>query len=141
MALKVRRRDTWVGGIEDRPGGLARKLEALAKAGAQLEFLIARRSPEKPGTGVVFLTPLRGAKQLEAAQKAGFRKSEHLHTLRVEGRDEPGLGAKITEALAAKGLNLRGLSAAAIGKRFVAYLALDAASEVNQAVAVLRKVR
>jgi predicted amino acid-binding ACT domain protein len=127
--------------MKDRPGGLAGKLEVLAKAGAQLEFLIARRSPEKPGTGVVFVTPLRGAKQLEAAKKAGFRKSEHLHSVRVEGRDEPGVGAKLTDTLAAKGINLRGLSAAVIGKRFVAYLALDTAADANKTIAILKKTR
>ena len=141
MALKVSRKDTWVASIEDRPGGLAGKLEVLAKAGAQLEFLIARRTPEKPGTGVVFLTPVRGAKQLGAAKNAGVRKSEHLHSVRVEGRDEPGLGTKLTQALAAKGINLRGLSAAVVGKRFVAYLALDTASDANKAAAILKKVR
>jgi len=141
MALKVTRQDTWVAGIEDRAGGLAEKLKALATAGAQLQFLIARRAPEKAGTGVVFLTPLKGARQLAAAGQAGFRKSEHLHSLRVEGPDKPGLGAKITQALAAKKISLRGLSAAVIGKRFVTYLALDAERDAKKAIATLKKLR
>jgi predicted amino acid-binding ACT domain protein len=141
MALKVSREDTWVAGIEDRPGSLAGKLDALARAGAQLEFLIARRAPEKPGTGVVFLTPVGGAKQLEAAKKAGFRKSEHLHSVRIEGQDKPGLGAKLTRTLAAEGINLRGLSAAVIGKSFVAYLALDTAGDANKAAEILKRMR
>ena len=34
MALNITRVDVWVAGIEDRPGGLAEKLAALAEAGA-----------------------------------------------------------------------------------------------------------
>ena len=40
-----------------------------------------------------------------------------------------GIGKAITKALAEAGINLRGLSAAAIGKRFVAHLALDTAED------------
>ena len=60
MKLKVNRSDVWAATIEDKPGGLANKLEALAKVGANLEFVLARRTPERgPGQGVVFLTPLK----------------------------------------------------------------------------------
>ena len=137
MALQVCRMDVWVAGIEDRPGGLAEKLAPLAEAGAQLEFVLARRAPEKPGTAVVFLSPLKGAKQLRAAQAAGFHKSQSIHALRVEGPDRPGLGARITGALAGKGINLRGLSAAVIGKRFVLHLALDSSADAAKAARVL----
>jgi hypothetical protein len=138
MALKVSKVDVWVAAIEDRPGGLAAKLERLACAGAELEFVIARRAPERPGTGVVFVTPLGGAAQLAAAKKAGFRKSKSLRSVRVEGADRPGLGAMLTGALAARGINLRGLSAADVGKRFVLYLALDSAADAAGAMRALK---
>ena len=140
MALNVTRADVWAAGIEDRPGGLAGKLAALAEAGAQLEFVVARRASEKPGTGVVFLTPLKGAAQIRAAKKAGFAKTESLHSLRVEGPDQPGLGAKITQALAQAGVNLRGLSAAAIGRRCVVHLALDSADDAAKAARLLKRL-
>ncbi len=138
MALNVTRVGVWVAGIEDQPGGLAAKLVPLAQAGANLEFVIARRAPEKPGTGVVFVTPIKGAKQMKAAAAAGFRKTSHLQSVRVEGRDKPGLGARIAEAVAAKGINLRGLSAAVIGRRFVAHLAVDRAADANKIVRLLK---
>ncbi len=138
MALKVTRADVWVASIDDRPGGLAEKLEALAEAGAQLEFVIARRAPDKPGTGVVFLTPLKGAAQTRAAKKPGFGKTESLHSLRVEGPDKPGLGARMTRAMAGAGINLRGLSAAAIGPRCVVHLAFDSAADANKAARLLK---
>jgi hypothetical protein len=138
MKLKVSRVDVWAAGIADRPGGLANKLEPLARVRANLEFVIARRAPERPGTGVVFVTPLRGAKQERAAAKNDFVKTDSLHSLRIEGRDQPGIGAKVTRTLASAHVNLRGLSAAAIGKKFVAYLALDSAADAAKAAKALK---
>jgi hypothetical protein len=140
MKLDVSRTDTWAATIDDRPGELAEKLAALTAAGANLEFIIARRAPERRGSGVVFVTPLKGAKQVKAAKAAGFEKTASLHSLRVEGADKPGMGAKLTQALAKAGINLRGFSAAAIGKRYVTHLALDSAREAARAAAVLRRL-
>ena len=140
MKLKVSKTDTWASTIDDRPGGLADKLDALAAAGANLEFVIARRAPEQRGNGVVFVTPLKGAKEVKAAQAAGFQKTASLQSLRVEGLDKPGAGAKLTKALAEAGINLRGFSAAAIGKQYVTHLALDTARDAAKATAVLRKL-
>ena len=53
--MKAQRVDTWAVSIDDRPGALAAKLKALAAAGINLELVVARRAPDKPGTGVVFL--------------------------------------------------------------------------------------
>jgi hypothetical protein len=140
MKLDVSRTDTWASTIDDRPGGLGDKLASLAAAGANLEFIIARRAPEKRGRGVVFVTPLKGSKQIKAAEAAGFQKTGSLHSLRVEGADKPGMGAKLTRALAEAGINLRGLSAAALGKRYVTHLALDTAQDAAKAAAVLKKL-
>ena len=140
MKLKVSRTDTWAATIDDRPGGLADKLAALAAAGANLEFIIARRAPEQRGSGVVFVTQLKGAKQIKAAEAAGFQKTASLHSLRVEGADKPGMGAKLTGALAEAGINLRGLSAAALGNRSVTHLALDTAQDAARVATVLKKL-
>lgn len=139
MPYSIRKVDVWVAEIDDRPGGLAEKLEALAKAGANLEFIISRRAPDKPGKGVVFLTPVRGTKQTRAATEAGFSTTDSLHSLRVEGPDRPGLGTKMTGVLADAGINLRGLSAAALGRKSVAYFAFDNAADAANAVKLLRK--
>jgi len=136
--MKVRRVDTWVAPLKDKPGNLAARLEALADAGVSLEFVLARRAPDKPGTGVLFVTPIIGAAQCLAAEQAGFRKAKSLHALRIEGMDKKGEGGRMARALAKQGLNLRGLSAATIGKKFVAHIALDTPAEVAKAVRVLR---
>jgi len=138
MAFSVQRVDVWAAGIEDKPGGLASKLGPLAQAGADLEFVIARRAADKPGTGVVFVTPLRGDAQTAAGEKAGFSVADSLHSLRVEGDNRPGAGAELTEKLADAGINLRGLSAAVIGGRFIMYLALDTAEDAERAEGILQ---
>ena len=138
MKLKINRADVWAATIKDRPGGLAEKLSALSKAKADLEFVLARRAPERRGEGVVFLTPIKGGKQTRAARAAGFMKTGNLHTLRVEGKDKPGMGAKLSQKLAAARVNLRGFSAAAIRGHFVAYLAVDTAAAAKKTMTVLK---
>ncbi len=139
MALKVTKVDVRVATIEDRPGGAAEKLDALAKGGANLEMLFARRTDE-PGKGVMFVTPVKGAKATKSAQEAGFNKPEHIHSVRIEGGDKPGLGARIARALGDAGVNFRGISAIAFGRKFVSYVALDSAEDAAKAVSVLKKL-
>lgn len=139
MALKVTKADVWVVTLEDRPGGAAAKLEALARAGANLEMVLARRT-ETPGQGVMFVTPIKGAKATKAAQEAGMAKPANIHSVRIEGGDKAGLGSKIARALAQAGINFRGMSGVVIGKKFISYIALDSAEDQAKAVAALKKV-
>lgn len=139
MAYSVKKVEVWAGEVADRPGGLSDKMTALSGAGANLEFLVARRAPDKPGTGVVFVTPIKGAKQKRAAQEAGLATSASLQSVRVEGPDKAGLGAKMTQALADAGINLRGVSAAALGRRSVSYFAFDSSADADSAVKVLKR--
>ena len=136
--MKAQRVDTWAASIPDRPGALAAKLKVLAGGGANLELVIARRVGAKSGEGVVFVTPLKGAKQVGAAGSGGFTRSSSLHTLRVEGPDKIGQAGRVAAALADQGLNLRGFSAAAIGKKFICHIALDTEADVVRAARLLR---
>jgi hypothetical protein len=139
MALKATKSEIWVCTIEDRAGGAAEKLEALANGGANLEMLLARRT-DQPGQGVMFVTPVKGAKAVKAAQAAGFGKPENIHSVRIEGSDKPGLGAKIARALGDAGISFRGVSAVAIGRNFISYIACDSAEDATRALSVLKKV-
>ena len=140
MALKISTREVWAATLKDKPGGLAAALEALSRAGANLEFLIARRSPEKRGQGVVFVTPI-GKKQAQAAKRAGFSPSEALYSVRIEGKNQSGLGSQVARALAKQKLNLRGFSGAAIGNRAVLYIALDNRNDAAVAVRTLKALK
>jgi hypothetical protein len=139
MALKVTKAQVWAATIEDRAGGAAEKLEALAGAGANLEMVLARRTDE-PGKGVLFVTPLAGSKATRAAEAAGFGKPQNIHSVRIEGGDKAGLGARIARALADAGISFRGISGAAIGRKFVSYIACDNADDAAKAVKVLKRL-
>lgn len=140
MTIKASRNDVWMAVIDDRPGGAADKLEALARAGASLETVFARRTPEHPGQGILFAGPIEGAKVRRAAEEAGFKRSETIHGIRVEGNDKPGLGARIARSLAEAGISFRGMQATAIGRSFTSFIALDSAEDAAKAVKIVRKL-
>jgi hypothetical protein len=137
--LIVDRVDVWVAGIQDEPGGLAKALVGLRDAGADLDFIIARRESGAPGSGVVFVTPLRGDREIEAGTTLGFNVTRSGYSLRVEGDNRPGVAAELTEKLASAGINLRGLSAAVIGARFIFYISFDTADDAEKAVRLLEQ--
>lgn len=139
MDLLVERADVWAATIPDRPGGLAEVLATLRDAGADLQFIVARRAPEEPGTGVVFVTPLQGDREVRAAAEVGFNVTRRLHCVRVMGPDQPGVAALLTQRLAEAKINLRGFSASVIGTQFVAYVAVDSQDDASGATEVLTK--
>lgn len=139
MDLLVERVDVWAATIEDQPGALAEVLAALRDAGADLQFIIARRAPQDPGKGVVFVTPLQGDREIRVAAEVGFNVTQRLHSVRVIGRDRPGIAAELTQKLADGRINLRGFSAAVIGAQFVAHVAVDSLQDANRVVETLQK--
>lgn len=139
MELIVERVDVWAATIKDERGSLAQLLTGLQEAGADLDFIVARRAPEKPGTGVVFLTPLRGDREIAAAAELGFNVTSSVNSVRAEGENKPGVAAELTQKLAAAGIDLRGLSAAVIGARFILYIGLYSAADAVKAVNILRE--
>jgi hypothetical protein len=138
MSLAVTKVDVWAAQIDDQPGGLAKLLRGLAGAGGDLECVIARRDPSKKGKGIAFLTPIKGANVRKAAKAEGLAPAEKLATLKVEGDDAPGLGARITSAIADAGVNLRGVSGAVVGHKFVVYLGFDGNADAAKAARALR---
>src|SRR5262249_4576681 len=138
MAYSISNVDIWSGGIVDRVGGLAAKLDPLADAGADLDVGIAPRPPDRPGQSGGVLGPGTGAPAQKAAAAAGLSKTADLAALRVEGPNKAGECRRIARLLADAGLNLRGLSAASLGNKFVAFLAFDSATDAASASRVLR---
>ena len=138
MKVDVSRVDVWAASIEDRPGGLAEKLDVLAQADVDLEFIIARRSSSTPGHGVVFVTPIKGPRQIRAARKVGFEKTKSLHAIRVATGNKPGFSAELTKKLAEAGINLRGFSGATIGNRAAIDLGFDSDADAGKALRLLK---
>jgi hypothetical protein len=139
MELNVERVDVWAATIDDKPGGLAKVLSALRDAGADLQFVVARRTPETSGEGIVFVAPLQGDGEIRAATQVGFSITPSLHSVRVMGLDQLGIIAQLSQMLADGGINLRGISAAVLGTQFIAYLAVDSLDDAEQAMDILQR--
>lgn len=139
MELITERVEVWAAGIEDKPGSLANVLTGLREAGADLNFILARREPDQSGKSVVYVTPLNGDAELEAAATLGFNVTTRVHSIRVEGENQSGIAAALALKLAAAGINLRGFSAAVLGSRFVLYVGLDSDKDAAKAMTVLKQ--
>jgi hypothetical protein len=137
MPLRIRRIQVWSGEISDRPGAAAAKLVYLVEAGADLEFIFTRPSPLKLDSSVLFLAPITGPAQIEAARKANLGPALDVAMLCVEGENRPNISYEIMSRLAIANINLRGLSISNLGGRFAAYLAFDDTETVTSAVQVL----
>ena len=141
MDFRLHRVQVWCAEVVDKPGGVAEVLEPLAKAEANLEFIWSRRSDAKPGKGYLFVAPITGAAQTRAAHAANFHKADDLILLRIDGADAPGVGHFLATCLAQAGLNLRGMSMAAVNGRFVAYVATDGPDDAARAVQALAALK
>jgi hypothetical protein len=141
MALKITKVDVWATQLLDQPGDLGRVLEAIAQAGGSVECVIARRQEDKPGSGMVFVSPIKGKKVQAAAQSVGLMRAPNLGTLRVEGPDKAGLGARMCRAIGDAGINLRGVSAAVLGRNSVVYFGFDSDDDAKRAMKAIKSVK
>jgi hypothetical protein len=139
MNLTVENVDVWAAGVPDATGSLANVLTTLREVGADLELVIARRAAERPGTGVVFVAPLRGDEEIKTAAMLGFNITNNVNAIRIQGEDEPGIAGKVAEKLAGCGIPLRGLTTAVIGSHFIMYVGLDSAEDTASAINCLRE--
>lgn len=136
MAFVIKRVDVWVCEVEDHPGRLADKLEAVMRAGANLDFIIARPEDDKPRLSVLFVAPVEGAAEVAAAEEVGLCRST-MHALRVEGPDRPGLAAGIARTLSEEGINIVGLSAAGVRDGALLYIRFLNEADVVRAARLL----
>jgi hypothetical protein len=137
MGFKLDRVHVWSGEVADQAGGVAAKLQLLAQAGTNLEYIYTRRQPDKPGSGVLLVAPITGPLQVRAAKSAGLAETNNPVVLRVEGDNQAGLGHRVTQQWALAGLSLQGMTMAVLGDKFVGYVAFDTVADSNRAAAIL----
>ena len=135
----VERVSVWSASVTDKPGGLSNILNCLDEAGVDLDFIVARRAPEDPGKGIVFISPLQGDREVRAASTLGFAISGSIAALRVEGENEPGAAARLTDLIADADINMRGFSGAVVGRRYIAYIGFDTPGDANRAASIIRE--
>lgn len=138
MALSVKRISLWRAEVENQPGALARTLEPLAHAGADLRVVLGYRFPQAPERAAIELYPVVGKKATAVAGQAGLSPSA-IPCLLVEGDNRPGLGAAIGRELADARQNLAFVIAQVIGRKFTAIIGFDDAAGAATAVAVIKR--
>jgi hypothetical protein len=137
LDLLAEREEIWVASVAEDPDALGAKLSVLAESGADLEFILVRRSLDEPGKFVVFVSPLRGDREWQAATQSGFELSTKLYSVRVEGPNEAGLASRLTSSLGQLGIKLRGMSAAVLGTKMVIHFALGSADDQKAVIKLL----
>jgi hypothetical protein len=137
MGFKLDRIHVWSGDIPDQPGSMASKLALLAQAGANLEFILTRRQPNSPGTGIIYVAPVSGPASVRAARASGLTEVHNPVVLRVEGDNRAGLAHRLTQQWALAGINLQGLTMSVFGAKFVGYAAFDTVEDANRAAQIL----
>lgn len=137
MSYRITKEHVWVGAIPDQADALAQRLRALRDAGLNLELILGRQTG--PGEGLMFIAPLRTMAEIDAAEGAGLARSESLRTIRIEGPNARGVGARISTALSEAGLNVREYAAAAVGDKCVTHIAFDTDRDSDRAMEILRQ--
>jgi hypothetical protein len=140
MSFRLDRVHVWSCEVPDQPGGVASKLAALAQAGENLEYVGTRRTPERPGWGILFIAPASGPDQVRAAKSVGMHEVTHPVVVRVEGDNKAGLAHRLTHDWALAGINLQGLTMAVVGEKFVGYAAFDNSDDANRAATILANI-
>ena len=139
MSYEITRVVVWAGEFEDRTGSLADMLDSVLGAGANLDCLIARPEPDRPGRSVLFITPLIGPQQTATAEKAGMKPATSLLSIRVEGPNRPRIASRIARTLAATGVDVRGLNATVVEDRCVFYIGFRSEEDLLEATAALNR--
>jgi hypothetical protein len=140
MSFRYDRVHVWSCEVPDEPGGVASKLATLAQSGGNLEFVSTRRTPEKPGWGVLTIAPVTGPDQVRAARSVGMHEVKNPVVIRVEGDNKAGLAHRLTHEWALAGISFQGLSLAVVGDKFVGYAAFDNSDDANRAATILANI-
>jgi hypothetical protein len=134
MMVAVRKIRVWRGEVAHRAGELARVLQPLAEAGADLKVVMGYAEGTR---GIVEIAPISGRRQIAAARKAGLTASAKP-TLLVEGDNRPGLGATLAAAIAARGVSISFVVAQVVGKRYSAVFGFHSDQDARAAAAAVR---
>jgi hypothetical protein len=138
MPVTVKNISLWRKEVENEVRMLARTLEPVTKAGANLRVLMGYRYPGDATKAAIELYPVSGKKVTAAAAGAGLVASS-IPTLLVEGDDKPGLGLAITEGISGAGVNMSFFVAQSIGRRFSAVLGLETEADARTAAPIIKK--
>jgi len=136
MAVTVENVTIWRKEVMHKPGELARALEPLAKAGADLKVIMAYAEKDR---GIIEVGPISGKKLTDAAAEAGFAASTKP-TLLIEGDDRPGLGFEIAKAIADLGVSISFDVTQVIAKKYSGVYGFQSEEFARKAAEAIKKV-
>ena len=138
MSVKIKPITLWRTEVENKLGILARTLEPLASARADLALVMGYRYTGASEKAAIELYPVRGKKTVAAAQGVGLAASA-TPTLMVTGDNKPGLGHVIAKAIGDAGVNVGFLVAQVVGRRYSAVIGFDSDADAKTAAALIKK--
>ena len=138
MSVKIKHITLWRTEVENKPGILARTLEPLAGARADLDVVMGYRYPGTGEKAAIELYPVTGKKSRAAAQAMGLAASS-IPTLLVQGDNRPGLGYVIAKTMGDAGINVGFLVAQVVGRRYSAVVGFDTEAHAKTAAALIKK--
>jgi hypothetical protein len=140
MALTVKKVSLWRREMDNRPGTLARILEPLARAGADLQIAMGYRFPGNETRAAVELAPVGNKKAVTAARDAGLQPSG-IATLIVQGDNRAGLGHAMSQAMADAGINMSFLVAQVVGRKYSAVFGFESEADADRAATLIKKLK
>ncbi|OGR90773.1 MAG: hypothetical protein A2992_02935 [Elusimicrobia bacterium RIFCSPLOWO2_01_FULL_59_12] len=139
-AFTIKKFSMWSVEIDDVVGATTGLFKVLADAGADIEFSLCRPLGEKPGKAILFLAPIKGKKQEDAAKRADFVMRPDVVGVQVQGPSRVGGNFRLTAALEHANLSVRALVTTVDGDRFTTIFALKSDTDAELAMKVLRQV-
>ena len=138
MALTIKKIVLWRKEVENKPGILAAALASLARAGADLQVVMAYRYPGEESKAAIELYPVTAKRSVAAAQEAGLTASS-IPVLLVEGDNRPGIGHAISQAIADAGINIDFFVGQVAGRKYSVALGFSSEEDAAKAVPLVRK--
>ncbi len=126
--------------VDDKPGGTAMRLKALAEAGVHLEYVHSERAEGRAGAGDLFVVPKQVKGEFDLVKKAGFQEVQEPIVMRFQGDDKTGLGGRVTMEWEKAGINLHALMMTVLDGKFVGFAHFDTADDANKAAQLLAEL-
>jgi hypothetical protein len=136
----IKKFSMWSVEVDDVAGATTGLFKILADAGADIDFSLSRPLGDKPGRAILFLAPIKGKKQEEAARQAEFVERKDVVGVQVQGPSRVGGNFRLTAALAHENLSVRALVTTVDGSRFTTIFALRSDADADRAIKVLHTV-
>jgi hypothetical protein len=137
MAVTVKKIVLWRKEVDNKAGILANALAPLARAGTDIQVVMAYRFPGEESKAAIELYPVTGRKAAGAAREAGFSPSA-IPALLVEGDNRAGLGYATAQAIANAGFNMDFVVAQVIGKKYSAVFGFESEADAAKCAAIIR---